>query len=93
MCRQLSGRAGRPEVSSRCVKARRMEILDTDRLERVRRKLDEIFEALVGEYGMDPNDVCSLMIEAGNTVAEEDGSVYLNVVMREIEERIGGHLF
>jgi len=70
-----------------------MEILETDRLERVRKKLDAIFEALVRDHGMEPSDVCSLMIEAGNTVAEEDGNVYLNVVMREIEERIGGHLF
>ena len=70
-----------------------MEILEKDRLERVRRKLDQIFEALVTEHGMEPSDVCSLMIEAGNTVAEEDGNVYLKVVMREIEERIGEHLF
>ena len=70
-----------------------MEILETDKLERIRKKLDEIFEALVEEHGMEPSDVCSLMIEAGNTVAEEDGNVYLNVVMREIEGRIGERLF
>ncbi len=70
-----------------------MEVLDTDRQARVRKKLDEIFEALVREHGMEPGDVGLLMVEAGNTVAEEDGNVYLNVVMREIEKRIGERLF
>ncbi len=70
-----------------------MEVLDTDRQARVRKKLDAIFEALVEEHGMEPGDVGLLMVEAGNTVAEEDGNVYLNVVMREIEKRIGERLF
>ena len=74
------------------MRARIMKILETDRQERVRKKLDAIFETLVREHGMEPSDVGSLMIEAGNAVAEEDGNVYLKVVMREIEERIGKSL-
>jgi hypothetical protein len=34
---------------------------------------------------MEPSEVGSLMVDAGNAVAGEDGSVYLYVVMREIE--------
>ena len=70
-----------------------MEILEPDRLDRVRHKLDAIFEALVEEHGMNPSDVAALMQRAGYTVAGDDGSVYLNMVMREIEERIGQPLF
>ena len=70
-----------------------MEILEADRLKRVRRKLDETFETLVTERGMEPDNVCSTMTEPGNTVAKGDGNVYLNVVMLEIEERFGGDLF
>lgn len=75
------------------MKARIMEFLEKDRIERIRKKLDEIFEALVEEHGMDPSEVGALMQRAGNTVAGEDGNVYLSAVMREIEERIGEPLF
>lgn len=70
-----------------------MEILEPDRIERVRRKLDEIFETLVEQHGMEPSEVGALMQRAGYTVAGDDGNVYLNEVMREIEERIGEPLF
>ena len=70
-----------------------MEALETDRRERVRNTLTAIFETLVEEYGMEPDDVGSLMVEAGNTVAGKEGDVYLYVVMREIEQRVGRSLF
>jgi hypothetical protein len=60
---------------------------------RVQKALTTIFETLVEDHGMEPNDVGSLMVDAGNAVAEKDGSVYLYVVIREIEKRIGRSLF
>jgi hypothetical protein len=70
-----------------------MEVKDTKREKRVRKTLKAIFETLVEDHGMEPNDVGSLMMEAGNAVAGKDGDVYLYVVIREIEERIGRSLF
>ena len=60
---------------------------------RVQKTLATIFEALVEDHGMGPDEVGSLMVDAGDTVAEKDGSVYLYVVMREIEKRIGRSVF
>ena len=59
----------------------------------VQKTLTTIFETLVEDHGMEPDEVGSLMVDAGNVVAEKDGSVYLYVVMREIEKRIGRSLF
>lgn len=73
--------------------ARITQALETDRRERVRNTLNAIFETLVEEYGMEPDEVGSLMVEAGNTVAGMEGDVYLYVVMREIEQRVGRSLF
>ena len=60
---------------------------------RVQKTLTTIFETLIEDHDMEPNEVGSLMVDAGNAVAGEDGSVYLYVVMREIEKRIGRSLF
>ena len=60
---------------------------------RAQKTLTTIFETLVEDHGMEPSEVGSLMVDAGNAVAGEDGSVYLYVVMREIEKRIGRSLF
>ncbi len=68
------------------------EALEASRRERVRNALNTIFETLVEEFGMEPDDVGSLMVDAGNTVAGQEGDVYLNVVMREIEQRLGRSL-
>ena len=62
-------------------------------MKRVQKTLATIFETLVEDHGMEPDKVGSLMVDAGNAVAEEDGSVYLYVVMKEIEKRIGRSLF
>ena len=60
---------------------------------RVQNTLMSIFETLVEDHGMEPDKVGSLMVDAGNTVADEDGSVYLYVVIKEIEKRVGRPLF
>lgn len=70
-----------------------MELKEIKREKRVRKTLKAIFETLVEDHDMEPNDVGSLMMEAGNAVAGKDGDVYLYVVIREIEERIGRSLF
>ncbi len=68
------------------------EALGTDRHERVRNTLNAIFDTLVEEFGMEPDEVGSLLLDVGQAVAGEDGDVYLNVVMREIEQRLGRSL-
>ena len=68
------------------------EALGTDRHERVRNTLNAIFETLVEEFGMEPDEVGSLLLDVGQAVAGEEGDVYLNVVMREIEQRLGRSL-
>ena len=73
--------------------ARILEALETSRPGRVRNTLNAIFETLVQEYGMEPDEVGSLMVDAANTVAGSEGDVYLYVVMREIEQRVGRSLF
>jgi hypothetical protein len=60
---------------------------------RVQKTLTTIFETLVEDHGMEPDEVGSLMVEAGNAVAEKDGSVYLYVMMQEIEKKIGRSVF
>ncbi len=60
---------------------------------KVQKTLATIFEALVEDHSMEPDEVGSLMVDAGNSVAGEDGSVHLYVMMREIEKRIGRSLF
>lgn len=65
------------------------EALEASSRERVRNALNTISETLVEEFGMEPDDVGSLMLDAGNTVAGQEGDVYLNVVKREIEQRLG----
>ncbi len=69
------------------------EALATNRHERVRNTLNAIFETLVEEFGMEPEDVGSLMLDVGNAVAGKEGDLYLYVVMREIEQRVGVSLF
>ena len=73
--------------------AKILEALETSRHDRVRNTLNAIFETLVQEYGMEPDEVGSLMVDAANTVAGKEGDVYLYVVMREIEQRVGISLF
>ena len=68
------------------------EALGTNRHERVRNTLNAIFETLVEEFGMEPDEVGSLLLDVGQAVAGEEGDVYLNVVMREIEQRLGRSL-
>ncbi len=68
------------------------EALRTNRHERVRNTLNAIFETLVEEFGMEPDEVGSLLLDVGQAVAGEEGDVYLNVVMREIEQRLGRSL-
>ncbi|MFC1792523.1 hypothetical protein ACFL3Q_02935 [Planctomycetota bacterium] len=65
-----------------------MEVTETKKQERVQQTLTAIFETLVEDYGMEPHDVGLLMLEAGYAVAEPDGNVYMDVVIREIEGRI-----
>lgn len=65
------------------------EALGTNKHERVRNTLNAIFETLVEEFGMEPDEVGSLLLDVGQAVAGEEGDVYLNVVMREIEQRLG----
>ncbi len=69
------------------------EVLGTNRHERVRNTLNAIFETLVEDFGMEPDDVGSLMLDVGNAMAGNEGDVYLDVVMREIEQRVGKSLF
>ena len=69
------------------------EALATNRHERIRNTLNAIFETLVEDCGMEPDDVGSLMLDVGNAVAGQEGDVYLHVVMREIEQRVGRSLF
>ena len=66
-----------------------METMDTRRQKRVQEKLVTIFEALVEDYAMESDDVGLLMMQAANAVAGPDGNVYMDTVIREIEERIG----
>lgn len=73
--------------------AKILEALETSKPNRVRNTLNAIFETLVQEYGMEPDEVGSLMVDAGNTVAGKEGDVYLYVVLREIEQRLGRSLF
>jgi hypothetical protein len=68
------------------------EALGTNKHERVRNTLNAIFETLVEEFGMEPDEVGSLLLDVGQAVAGEEGDVYLNVVMREIEQRLGRSL-
>ena len=68
------------------------EALGTNRHERVRNTLNAIFETLVEEFGMEPDEVGSLLLDVGQALAGEEGDVYLNVVMREIEQRLGRSL-
>ena len=68
------------------------EALGTHRHERVRNTLNAIFETLVEEFGMEPEEVGSLLLDVGSAIAGEEGDVYLNVVMREIEQRLGRSL-
>ena len=68
------------------------EALGTDRHERVRNTLNAIFETLVEEFGMEPDEVGSLLLDVGQALAGEEGDVYLKVVMREIEQRLGRSL-
>ena len=70
-----------------------MEPRESKKKKKVQKTLTTIFETLVEDHGMGPNEVGSLMVDAGNVVAEKDGSVYLYVVMREIEKRIGRSVF
>ena len=63
------------------------------KMKRVQKTLTTMFETLVEDHNMEPDEVGSLMVDAGNTVAGEDGSVHLHVMMREIEKRIGRSLF
>jgi hypothetical protein len=70
-----------------------MEVVEIRRENRVRKTLQAIFETLVEDHGMEPNDVGSLMVEAGYAVAGKEGDVYLCVVIREIEKRIEKPLF
>jgi hypothetical protein len=70
-----------------------METMATRRQKRVQEKLVTIFEALVEDYGMESDDVSLLMMKAADTVAGPDGNVYMDTVIREIEERIGRRLF
>ena len=69
-----------------------MEPMETNK-KRVQKTLTTIFETLVEDHGMEPDKVGSIMVDAGNAVAGEDGSVYLYIVMKEIEKRIGSSLF
>ena len=66
-----------------------MEATETRKQKRIQEKLAVIFEALVEDYGMESDDVGLLMTEAANAVAGPDGNVYMDTVIREIEERIG----
>ncbi len=68
------------------------EALGTNKHERVRNTLNAIFETLVEEFGMEPDEVGSLLLDVGQAVAGEEGDVYLKVVMREIEQRLGRSL-
>lgn len=68
------------------------EALGTNKHGRVRNTLNAIFETLVEEFGMEPDEVGSLLLDVGQAVAGEEGDVYLNVVMREIEQRLGRSL-
>ena len=68
------------------------EALGTNKHERVRNTLNAIFETLVEEFGMEPDEVGSLLLDVGQAVAGEEGDVYLNVVVREIEQRLGRSL-
>ena len=70
-----------------------IEVLGANRHERVRNTLNAIFETLVEDFGMEPDDVGSLMLDVGNAMAGNEGDVYLDVVMREIEQRVGKSLF
>ena len=70
-----------------------MKVTETKRQERVQQTLTAIFETLVEDYGMERHDVGLLMLEAGYAVAKPDGNVYMDTVIREIEERIGRRLF
>ena len=69
-----------------------MEVTETTKQKRIQEKLAVIFEALLEDYGMESDDVGLLMTKAANAVAEPDGNVYMDAVIREIEERIGGAL-
>jgi hypothetical protein len=70
-----------------------METIDTRRQGRIQEKLVTIFEALVEDCGMESDDVGLLMMKAADAVAGPDGNVYMDTVIREIEERIGRRLF
>jgi hypothetical protein len=70
-----------------------MDAMDTRRHKRVQEKLVTIFEALVEDYGMESDDVGLFMMKAADAVAGPDGNVYMDTVIREIEERIGKRLF
>ncbi len=68
------------------------EALRTESHERVRNTLNAIFETLVEEFGMEPDEVGSLLLDVGSAVAGIEGDVYLDVVMRKIEQRLGRSL-
>ena len=66
-----------------------METKAKRRERRVRETLSAIFETLIEDHGMEPSEVGPLMVDAGNTVAGTEGNIYLYVLIREIEKRIG----